>query len=151
MPVVSARIRATDAALAALKEFGLMSRYGRRRNEPGICDLTFGNPHEMPLDGIVAAIRERAVPRDEKWLAYKTSEEEPQAFVAKRLREELNLPFEPPDIALTTGAFAAIAVAFQLLLDAGDEAIISEPAWFCYEPMLLAANAVPRKVKLKRP
>ena len=25
-----------------------------------------------------------------------------------------------------------------------DEAVMSEPAWFCYEPMLLAANAVPR-------
>jgi len=29
--------------------------------------------------------------------------------------------------------------------------VISEPAWFCYEPMLLAADAVPRKAKLKAP
>ena len=64
---------------------------------------------------------------------------------------ELGLAFEPPDIALTAGAFAAIAVAFRLVLDAGDEAIFSEPAWFCYEPMLLAADAVPRKVPLDRP
>jgi aspartate aminotransferase len=28
--------------------------------------------------------------------------------------------------------------------------IYSEPAWFCYEPMLLAANAVPRKVNCSR-
>jgi aspartate aminotransferase len=28
-------------------------------------------------------------------------------------------------------------VAFRLLLDAGDEAVFSEPAWFCYEPMRL--------------
>ena len=39
-------------------------------------------------------------------------------------------------------------VAFRLVLDVGDEAIYSEPAWFCYEPMLLAADAVPRKVAL---
>ena len=44
---------------------------------------------------------------------------------------------------MTAGAFAAIMVAFRLLLDAGDEAVFSEPAWFCYEPMLLAADAVP--------
>ena len=37
------------------------------------------------------------------------------------------------------------------MLDAGDEAVYSEPAWFCYEPMLLAADAVPRKVPLKQP
>ena len=40
-------------------------------------------------------------------------------------------------------------VAFRLLLDAGDEAIFSEPAWFCYEPMLRAADAVPVKVALR--
>jgi aspartate/methionine/tyrosine aminotransferase len=58
---------------------------------------------------------------------------------------------EPADLALTTGAFAAIMAAFRLLLDAGDEAIFSEPAWFSHEPMLLAADVVPRKVALKTP
>ena len=61
------------------------------------------------------------------------------------------MPFEPADIALTAGAFAAIVVAFRLVLDVGDEAIFSEPAWFCYEPMLLAADAMPRQVALKGP
>ena len=149
MSVVSARVRATDAAFAAVKAFYFASRYGERRGEPGICDFTFGNPHEMPIEGLVAALRERAVPHDKNWFAYKTSEEEPQAFLSERLKHELALPFEPADIALTAGAFAAIMVAFRLVLDAGDEAVISEPAWFCYEPMLLTADAVPRKVKLK--
>jgi len=42
-------------------------------------------------------------------------------------------------------------VAFRLVLDAGDEAVFCEPAWFCYEPMLLAADAVPRKLNLQAP
>lgn len=151
MSVVSERVRAADAAFAAVKDFYFSSRYGKRRGDPSICDFTFGNPHEMPLGGLVTALRERAVPGNKDWFAYKTSEEEPQAFLAKQLRRELALPFEPPDIALTTGAFAAIMVALRLVLNAGDEAVISEPAWFCYEPMLLAADAVPRKVKLKLP
>ena len=151
MSIVSARASAADTAFAAVKNFYFNSRYGKRRGEPNICDFTFGNPHEMPLDGIVTALRQRAVPQNKDWFAYKTSEEEPQAFLAERLSRELALPFEAPDIALTAGAFAAIMVAFRLVLDAGDEAIISEPAWFCYEPMLLMADAVPRKVKLKAP
>ncbi len=105
----------------------------------------------MPLGGLVTTLRERALPKHKDWFAYKTSEEEPRAFLATRLRRELAMPFEPSDIALTTGAFAAISVAFHILLNPGDEAVISEPAWFCYEPMLLAADAVPRKVKLKLP
>ena len=149
MSAVSERARAADAAFAAVRDFYLTSRYGKRRGNSNICDLTFGNPHEMPLGGLVTTLRERALPKHKDWFAYKTSEEEPRAFLATRLRRELALPFEPSDIALTTGAFAAISVAFHILLNPGDEAVISEPAWFCYEPMLLAADAIPRKVKLK--
>jgi len=149
--IISRRTAAANAAFDAVKNFYFKSRYGEHRADPGISDFTFGNPHEMPLDGIVTAIREGALPQNEYWFAYKTSEEEPQAFLAREVGRELGLEFEPPDIALTAGAFAAISVAFRLVLDAGDEAIYSEPAWFCYEPMLLAADAVPRKLPLKAP
>jgi aspartate/methionine/tyrosine aminotransferase len=40
------------------------------------------------------------------------------------------------------GAFAAIAAAFRLVLDVGDEAVFSEPAWFSYEPMLQGAGTI---------
>jgi aspartate aminotransferase len=147
----SSRIRAADAAFAAVNRFYSSSRYAARRLDPGISDFTFGNPHELPLPGLVAAIREGAEPRDANWFAYKTSEDEPRAFVAEHLGRELGMRFDPTDVGLTTGAFAAIMVACHHVLDAGDEAIYSEPAWFCYEPLLLAMAAVPRKVALKRP
>jgi aspartate aminotransferase len=147
MAVVSKRVRRADAAFSIVRDFYL-SRYGERRLEPGISDFTFGNPHEMPLEGLVDAIRARAVPQDKNWFAYKISEEAPQNFLAESMSAELGLAFEPADIALTSGAFAAIEVAFHIALDAGDEVVYSEPAWFCYEPMLLAADAVPVKVKL---
>jgi aspartate aminotransferase len=146
---VSSRIQAADQAFSAVKHFYFDSRYGQARSRPGISDFTFGNPQEMPLPGLVSAIREHAVPHDKSWFAYKTSEAVPQAFLAEHVSREIGLPFEPEDIALTAGAFAAIVVAFRLVLDAGDEAVFSEPAWFCYEPTLLAADAVPRKVALR--
>jgi aspartate aminotransferase len=151
MSIVSKRAHLADSGFAAIRDFYFSSRYAQHRNDPDICDFSFGNPHDMPLGGLVSAIRECAVPQGKDWFAYKTSEQEPQAFVAERVGRELGLAFEPADIALTTGAFAAIMVAFRLVLDAGDEAVISEPAWFCYEPMLLAADVVPRKVRLKQP
>src|SRR5512132_4348313 len=149
--MLSQRAVSTSDAFRVVVDFIFASRYGDRRGDPRIADFTFGNPQEMPLPGLVAAIREQAIPQNKDWYAYKTSEEVPQTFLAERLGEELELPFEPPDIALTSGAFAAISAAFHLLLDAGDEAIYSEPAWFCYAPMLVTANAVPRPVALKRP
>jgi aspartate aminotransferase len=151
MSILSRRAQLADTGFTAVKDFYVSSRYAESRKDPDICDFTFGNPHEMPLTGLVSAIRDRAVPEDKNWFAYKTSEEEPQAFVAESLGRELGISFEPEDIALTAGAFAAIMVAFRLVLDAGDEAVICEPAWFCYEPMLLIADAIPRKVPLKAP
>lgn len=148
---ISSRIQLADAAFARVKTLIGTSRYAQRRLSPGISDFMLGNPHELALSGLVSAIRESAEPHDKDWFAYKVSEEEPRAFLAEHVSRELGLDFEPADIALTTGAFAAILVAFHLVLDPGDEAIISEPAWFCYEPMLLSAGAVPRKVRLKPP
>lgn len=151
MSEVSKRVRAAEASFAPVADFYFRSRYAERRFEPGIADFTFGNPQEMPLPGFVAALRDAIEPHDKNWFAYKTSEDEPRAFLAERVGRELGLAFEPEDFALTAGAFAAIAIAFRLVLDAGDEAIISEPAWFCYEPTLLAADAVARKVQLAGP
>ncbi len=148
MSEVSNRVVAATKAFAPVADFYFRSRYADRRFADGISDFTFGNPHEMPLEGLVTALRERAVPHDKNWFAYKTSEEEPAAFVAGRLSTELGLAFEPEDIALTAGAFAAISLVMRLVVDAGDEVIFSEPAWFCYEPMLEAADAVPKKVML---
>ncbi|MEO1092402.1 MAG: aminotransferase class I/II-fold pyridoxal phosphate-dependent enzyme [Pseudomonadota bacterium] len=149
MAFVAERARAAAAGMERIRRFHFASRYSERRGQPGICDFTFGNPHEMPLPGLVAALGRHAVPQRHDWFAYKATEPEPQAFLAKRLSRELDLPFEPADLALTSGAFGAIAVAFHMLLDPGDEAVFSLPPWFCYESMLRAGSAVPVKVPLQ--
>jgi aspartate aminotransferase len=146
---ISKRSQAATASVAALEEFYFRSRYGVGRGSREICDFTFGNPHEFPLPGIVDVIQSRAVPENKDWYAYKTNEPEPQAFLAEKVGAELDLDFQPQDIALTNGAFGAIAVTFRMLLNPGDETIFSIPSWFSYEPMLLADEAVPKKVALK--
>jgi aspartate aminotransferase len=148
MQMVSNRVKAAANSNGHLRQLYFFSRYAERRGDPRICDFTFGNPHEMPLPPLVEAIRRHAIPLNKDWFAYKTSEAAPQAFLAECLTRELTLPFAPEDIALTNGGFAAISVAFRLLLDAGDEAIFSTPAWFSYEPMLLMADVTPKKVPL---
>ena len=85
MSIISRRAAAADGAFDAVKDFYFKSRYGERRGDPAIADFTFGNPHDMPLDGLVAAIREGAVPENKDWFAYKTSEAAPQAFLAGAL------------------------------------------------------------------
>lgn len=111
--------------------------------DPDALDFTFGNPHEMALPGLTDAIRAQLEPRAVDWFAYKTSERTAQEAVAAGLRDDLGMDFEPDDIAMTQGAFGAISLALAMLTDAGDEVVIPVPGWFCYAPMLHAADLVP--------
>ncbi|WP_062526172.1 aminotransferase class I/II-fold pyridoxal phosphate-dependent enzyme [Demequina rhizosphaerae] len=143
---LSARARAAEDDIGPVTRF--LAGVGARADEPGIADLTFGNPHEMPLPGLVGAIRAQVEPRSEAWFAYKTNEAPAQEAIAAGLRAELDLRFEAADIALTQGAFGAIDLALHLVADEGDEVIYPVPGWFCYPPMLRIGGLVPVPVPL---
>lgn len=114
-----------------------------------VADLTFGNPHEQPLPGLVSALRTHIEPQAVDWFAYKLSEAEPRRVIAEGLRAELGLNFAPEDIAMTLGAYGAITLAFSILLDPQDECIIPVPGWFLYETSLSLVHAKAVKVPLR--
>jgi aspartate aminotransferase len=143
-----ARLERIAAASGPIYDF-INSFYTGWRGQPGVCDFSFGNPHEMPLPGLVDALQRWAVPQDKDWFAYKQSEPSAREVVAASLREWRNLDFEPDDIAMTTGGFGALAAAIFTLIEPGDEVIYSLPPWFFYEPMVLAMGGEPVKVKVR--
>ena len=139
--------RRTTAIDAAVKDFlAHLDFCSTLQGMPGVSEMVFGNPQDMPLPGFVRAITRHAEPQNKDWFAYKRSDSGARTAVAEELRSWRGLPFEPEDIALTPGAFGAIATAFRTILDPGDEVIYSLPPWFLYEPMLLSVDAVPVKV-----
>ena len=142
MPTV--RMQAIIRSSSTLVAF--VEKWNEMRQDPGVCDFAFGNPQELAIPGFAEALRRHTDPRDKDWYAYKRSEPEGQAVVAQRLRAWRGLPFEAADIALTPGAFAAIAVALHTILDRDDEVIFPIPPWFFYEGMILSAGGVPVRV-----
>jgi aspartate aminotransferase len=147
---VATRIGAISRAAANFMSWITQPELAELSADPEAANFAVGNPQEMPLPGFVDALRRAAEPRNKDWFAYKFSEPESQEVVAAALREELGIPFEPDDIAMTTGAFGALATAVQLLIDPGDEVIINLPPWFFYEPMVAGAGGVPVKVSVDR-
>ena len=119
--------------------------------DPGVADFTFGNPQELPLPGLVDALRSNAIPRDKDWFAYKMSEEEPRNVVAASLRERTGIEYRPEDVAMTAGAFGALGVTIRALADEGDEVIFLSPPWFFYELMIASAGATAVRVRLQPP
>ncbi|MGN8551827.1 UNVERIFIED_CONTAM: aminotransferase class I/II-fold pyridoxal phosphate-dependent enzyme [Microbacterium sp. SLM126] len=143
---ISTRAARAKAAVDVVTTF--FAKVQGAADDPDALDFTFGNPHEFALPGLTGALRAHVEPQSVDWFAYRTSEPEAQRTVAAGLRAELGLPFEPEDIAMTQGAFGAISLALALLTDAGDEVVIPVPGWFCYEPMLYAADLVPVRAAL---
>lgn len=144
---VSGRARAAAAETSQLE--ALIAASGTfEAADPDAAVFTFGNPHEMPLRGLVDALKESAEPRTVDWFAYKASDDDASAFLAESLTGELGVPFDPADVTLTAGAFPAIALAFQLLTDPGDEVVIPRPGWFLYAPVLRLAGVTPVEAPL---
>jgi len=143
----SRRIASLLDLAAPVWRFFTQSSYARRIGDPTICDFAVGNPHEMPLPGFVEALRKWSVPQHPHWYAYPESKRSAQEIVAASLRGWRGLPFEPDDIFMTNGAFAALCVALTATVDPGDEVIFISPPWFFYEVLIAAAGAAPVRVK----
>lgn len=126
------------------------SPYARLRDEPGVADFALGNPHEMPLPELTVALQKWSIPHDKDWFAYKMNEPDAQELVARSLRARLGVAFEPDDIFLTNGAFAAITVAVTTITDPGDEIIYVSPPWFFYVPIIISRHGTPVAVPCKR-
>ena len=153
-PTTAAFVSQRAQTIAAVEPFRLLWSYLEeidylsRPASDGYCDFTFGDPREVAPHEYVEALRDAAVPQNESWFAYQMYQEEAQQAAAASLARLTGLPFEAPDILLTTGGFAAIGVAMKVIAEPGDEVIYSLPPWFFYEPLAVEAGLVPVKVRI---
>jgi aspartate aminotransferase len=151
MAVDSARrVDRLRASIAPFLEF-FNGPYAAMEKDPDVANFAVGNPHELAMPAYVKAIRDSLEPRDKDWFAYKLSEPNAQQTVARSMSAVTGLEWDPADVQLTNGGFAAIAVALRTLLEPGDEAMFLSPPWFFYEQLILAAEGVPVRVRFEMP
>ena len=119
--------------------------------DPRFANFAVGNPQEMPLPAYVDAVRASLTPRDKDWFAYKLSEPRSRQTVARTLTARTGLGWDPDDVAMTNGGFAALAVSLRAIVEPGDEVVFLCPPWFFYEMLILAADGEPVRVRLRPP
>ncbi|MGH8887003.1 MAG: aminotransferase class I/II-fold pyridoxal phosphate-dependent enzyme [Egibacteraceae bacterium] len=146
-PVAGKTERMSEAIAGVVTAF-TDSPYARRPLDRPIADFTAGNPQEMPLPGLVEALTRWSVPKHKDWFAYNFGAPTAKAAAASALTERLGLPFAPEDILLTRGAFGALELALETVVDPGDEVIFSSPPWFFYEALILHAGGTPVRVRV---
>jgi len=151
MDLVAHRITTLQQNLRPLLEFLNNSEHARRSGESGIADFVFGNPQEMPLQGLVDALRHHTMPENKNWFAYAVHNQPAADAVAASLVGRTGLPFEPDDVRFAPGTFGALASTLRALVDEGDEVIFLSPPWFFYESMIAVTGARPVRVTLRGP
>lgn len=147
--LVSNRIQGALASLSPLLSFQTDPAWAALAADPTASNFAFGNPQEMPLSDYVAALQHQVVPQNKDWFAYKLSEPVAREAVAASLRQRRGEPYQAEDIAMTTGAFAGLAVCLALVTNPGDEVIYIQPPWFFYESIILSYSAKPVAVPVQ--
>jgi aspartate aminotransferase len=125
--------------------------FSRLNGNPDIANFAVGNPQDFPMPAYVDSLRKHLEPRRRDWFAYKDSEPKSRIGVARGLTKRTGMQWDPADVAMTNGGFAALAVAMRALVEPGDEVIFLSPPWFFYEFMILAADGVPVRLHLAPP
>ena len=127
------------------------SPHRERGGQPGVVDLLFGNPHDMPIPAYVEALQRHLVPQNPAWFAYMFDDEGATATAASGLRRHTGLEWRPDDIAMTNGGWGAIASGIRALVEPGDEVIYYDPPWFFYDLLIRGAEATPVPLRLDAP
>lgn len=127
------------------------SPHTERAGQPGVIDLLFGNPHDMPIPTYVEALVKHTEPKDPSWYAYMLDHAAATETAAADLAEHTGMPWRSEDIAMTTGGWGAIATAIRMVTEPGDEVIYYDPPWFFYDIIVRGAEAVPVVLPLDAP
>jgi aspartate aminotransferase len=151
--MVTAATRRIDRLAQSIAPFQAFfdGPFAKLNANPDIANFAVGNPQEMPMPEYVETLRAHLEPRRRDWFAYKFSEPKARIAVARSLSARTGLSWDPADVAMTNGGFAALAVSMRALVEPGDEVIFLSPPWFFYEFMILAQDGVPIRLHLAPP
>ena len=107
-----------------------------------VIDLSVGEP-DFPTPDNVKSAGKKAI--DENFTKYTANDGilPLRKAIAKKLREENGLEYEPDEIIVSSGAKNCLYNFCMAVLDSGDEAIIPAPYWVSYPQMVNLAGGTP--------
>lgn len=107
-----------------------------------VCSLSTGEPDFDTPEHVKAAAKQAL---DEGKTKYGPVAGEPKlkAAIARKLRDDNNLNYQPENIIVTNGGKHSLYNLMMALIDPGDEVIIPAPYWLSYPEMVKLASGKP--------
>lgn len=69
--------------------------------------------------------------------------------IVNYMKRRFNLSYKPDEVLVTIGGSEAIDLAVRALVERGDEVLIPQPSFVCYEPIVQLSGGVPVIIELK--
>lgn len=132
-----------NQVLARLKPSGIRKFFDIANEMEDVISLSIGEPDfQTPWH-----IRQAAIDAIEKGKTFYSPNAGLFALrqgISDYLRKRFDLEYDPKhEIVVTVGASEALDMAIRALLNPGDEVLIVQPSFVCYEPMVEMAYATP--------
>lgn len=119
-----------------------------RKSDPTIIGLAGGEPDfDTPPRITLSAIR--SLINGNTHYALGPGMLELRAAIAQKLKSENGIECSAENILITPGGKNAIYLAVRSILNHGEAAMILDPSWVSYEPIVLASGGIVTKVKLE--
>ena len=137
-------------AAAAMRPSGIRKFFDLAAEMPGCISLGVGEPDfKTPW-----AVREAGIESLEHGRTRYTSNaglKELRAEIARYLDRRMGLKYDPAkEVLVTVGGSEAIDMCIRTLVQPGDEVIIPEPCFVCYEPITTLSGGVPVHVACRQ-
>jgi len=134
--------------LKSIKPSGIRRFFALAQEIPNVINLSIGEPDFTPPRHILEA-GWKATLSGKTHYAPTNGIPELREALAKKAYDEYGLKYDPnSEVLVTVGGIEAISLALMALVNPGDEVLIPNPGFVCYEPGVRLAGGVPVSVPI---
>ena len=134
--------------LSGIKPSGIRRLFDLAQGDPDVISLGVGEPDFVSPPHVLEAAK-RAMDKGKTHYTPNAGIFELREGLAKKAKKDYGLLYDPQsEILVTAGGTEAIFLALTALINPGDEVLVPNPGFVCYEPNILMAGGVPVSMPL---
>ncbi len=143
MTLINSKLPAVETSI-----FTVMSQLA---NEYGAINLSQGFP-DFETDSVLKEYVKEALDNEVVQYAPMAGRQDLRDALSAKIKEQHNVQVDAnTELTIVAGATQAIYTIFSAMLHDGDEVIIFDPAYDCYDPSIRLQGAVPIHIELEHP
>ncbi len=136
------------ARLSRIRPSGIRRLFDLAQGVPDVISLGLGEPDFVSPTHVLEAAKQAM---DEGKTHYTPTAGIPELRegLVKKAKQDYGLSYDPrSEVLVTAGGTEAIFLALTALINPGDEVLVPDPGFVCYEPNVLLAGGVPVSMPL---